>query len=196
MNADIVESSEECHCPDLHALSQKMENQRRSCEEAAQDYLPDGEIKHLLIGESPPISGSYFYKPEGLGRKAQSLPAKVFRAFFGRENGLSRSACEDYLLRLKGEKFFLIDWCPYPIDMFTGPHRVPFLRREISQFLKRYSSLSLSPDVTVFLVLPSATVKELRRRANRDLIEQLGRYGLTESHFVAWGQVEKALGAF
>jgi hypothetical protein len=171
-----------------------MEEQWHSCEAAAQGYLPKGQIEYLLIGESPPISGSYFYKPEDLRRKAQSLPAKVFRGFFGANGGLSKPAFERCLDRLRDKKFFLTDWCPYPVDVFTPSHRVSCLKRELPSFLKRFRSLPLSQSALVFMVLPGATLKELRRKSNRDILQQLETIGVMDEHFVAWSQLEKALG--
>lgn len=177
----------------LQPIAEQMEKQRLSCEAAAKRYLPKGPIEYLLIGESPPISGSYFYKADDLRPKAQSLPAKVFRGFFGTNTGLSKPECERCLEKLRDKKFFLTDWCPYPIDMFTASHRVTFLRDELAHFVPRYESLSLSTSAHVIMVLPSATRKELNRKPNRDVLRRLEAIGVTEKCFVAWSQLEEVL---
>ena len=49
------------------------------CIELKTKYLPDDKIEFLIIGESPPVSGNYFYKPINLKRGSARIPAQVFR---------------------------------------------------------------------------------------------------------------------
>ena len=86
----------------------------------AEQYRP-AKIEYLLIGEAPPPSGVYFYKPMKLPRireveKNQSLPATIFNHYFKR---LPKND-EVYLSllgALKQRGIFLVDIIDDPIKV-------------------------------------------------------------------------------
>ena len=176
----------------IEKLAAKIQAQGKTCAEEAQKYLPEAPVEMLLIGESPPTSGSYFYIPKD-PCWPQSLPGKVFRSMLDVEGKITKSIYVNCLERLRRSRFFLMDLCSYPIDAFTSPYRVEHIRAELGNFIDRFDALCKSPKIEIVFVLPTGTKRELEKKNNQDIMKKLRGNGLSRTKIVPWGDLEKTL---
>jgi hypothetical protein len=168
-------------------IAEKAERKRLLCEKYSSRYLPKGEIELLIVGESPPISDTYFYIPADLRRRHQGLPAKIFRSLFGASTKIDRDECVQFLEKFQRHNFLLTDIVAYPIDCLVPPLRAKAIVSSISEFKTRVNFLDLADSCSKIMILPFGTYKELQiRRYNgiREIFEQLG-FKITK-----WGQIE------
>jgi hypothetical protein len=182
----------------IQDLLGRIEAQQKKCIRAARKYIPKGKVTTLLIGESPPSSGSYFYLVPFSYCRGQSLPAKVFRSMsvcrpvLERSSGkLNGSAYRECLALLKDNGFFLMDLCPYPIDAFTSRYRIDHIRANLRQFVARFNSLRKAPNINIVLVLPHGTLRILKRE--KEILARLRQSGLHGMRVVPWSALEDTL---
>ena len=64
-------------------LVKSLREHAKRCEKINTEYIPEGPIKFLIIGESPPADGTYFYIPKKLKKNSRTIPGQIFRAFLG-----------------------------------------------------------------------------------------------------------------
>jgi len=140
------------------------------------DYLALSEayrpalIHTLLVGESPPPSGtSYFYLPAVLRktpcvRDNRSLPATIFYHYF-QQLPESKAEYAAFLLRLKEMGVFLVDLYDAPIRVRNSPEGVQQILEAISEFrdkLKR-RSIEVAEENIVFLLARTSYRAKIRR---------------------------------
>ncbi|MGA7877996.1 MAG: hypothetical protein WCA08_20225 [Desulfoferrobacter sp.] len=170
-----------------------MKEQRERSMQASSRYIPTNPIQYLLIGESPPISGSYFYIPEDIRRKAQSLPAKVFRSFLGIKGGVDKHDYEKHLLRLGAMNFFLIDLSTIPTDAFAYNYRKQIIVAEFHSFCTRYAELNLSANVKKLVLLPGVTLRVLENGKDGFFENLLDLIKIEKTKICTWGNVEQKI---
>jgi hypothetical protein len=180
----------------LDKLWNMMIDKARMCDEASKDYLPDSPIKLLLIGESPPSKPSYFYIPEHLNKKTQSLPAKVFRGLCGTVAGVDEERCRILLRCFQRNNFFVTDLCRYPIDIFVHYFRLCIIRDQLDDFGNRVSNLSLDENCTKLVVLPGGTYEKLYENKFEDVRERLNQLGFDDNSIIRWSELEDKLNHF
>lgn len=174
-------------------LFRQMMEQRDRCLVAGPQYLPANPIEYLLIGESPPMSGSYFYIPEDIRRKGQSLPAKVFRSFLGVKGGVDEQRHEQCLIELQARNFFLVDLSTIPIDLFVHEYRKGVIVSEFEYFCSRYENLTLSTNVKQLLLLPAQTYAALEKSGGGFLEKLLNFIKIEESSICTWSNIEQKI---
>jgi hypothetical protein len=178
-------------------LWKMMVKKAQVCDEASEKYLPESPIKLLLIGESPPSKSSYFYIPDDLNKKAQSFPAKVFRAFRGNVAGIDKEKCRKLLRCFQENNFFVTDLSKYPLDYFVNRFRLCIIREQLDDFQDRFLELELDDDCTKLIVLPGGTHKELYNNNNfRDIRDRLYDLKFDDDFIIRWSKLESRLRQF
>lgn len=143
-------------------------------------------IRILVIGESPPIKGKYFYS-YCENRKINStyktkVSSQVFRAFSLRE-AINKAAYQF----LQDEEFYLMDLCDYPIGFFPYKIRTKMIEFRLDSFFEpefhRIKPL-LTKDCEKILFLPTGTLKALKREQILEkIVKILGLPRLLEAIF-------------
>ncbi len=89
--------------------------------ELREAHRPD-RVRVLLVGESAPDSGTaerrFFYAP--LLDRHDNLYRGVVEAFYGRSPGRAGDPKAPWLGRLKGDRVFLIDLVPLPVNNLSS----------------------------------------------------------------------------
>jgi len=171
-------------------ISEKAEQKRILCDTYAQKFFPLEKIKLLIVGESPPLTGAYFYIPENLRRRHQGLPAKIFRALFNADTKIDEEQCKYYLQEFQKHNFLLLDLLSFPVDCFVSTIRIEFIGKHISDFINRYNSLELSKSCNKILILPSGTCKELYLKKNKTILNE---FRDRDFRIINWGETETVL---
>jgi len=106
--------------------------------EASEKFLPD-KIRVLFIAESPPANESFFFFKFA---KQEILLTTLTTAVFGDGNCFTKDDIKnDFLKKLKGQGYFLIDAVEYPINNIKGKNREPIIREESENLLVRLNEL-------------------------------------------------------
>lgn len=90
-------------------------SQHEGVEAARERYRPD-HVRHLMVGESPPAGGTFFYNADSM------LFCQTHRAFcevFGSACGEAAS----FLRFFRDKGFFLDDLCPVPVNGMSDINR-------------------------------------------------------------------------
>jgi hypothetical protein len=111
-------------------------------------YEPEN-IRLVVIAESPPAGGKYFYNSEG----APSEP--LFAAMMG-QLGLSPTTKKDGLLKFQQCGWVLADATYEPVNEFIGSKRDRSINRDYSLLLDDLARLT--PDRSTPLILIKANV--------------------------------------
>jgi hypothetical protein len=114
-------------------------------------YRPE-TIKLLLVAESPPVSGRYFYNPAGV------LTEPLFAALM-REIGVSPATKEEGLLAFQASGWLLVDASYEPVNSYDDRRRDEVISRDYE--LLREDLDHLSPGRTVPIILLKANVCRL-----------------------------------
>jgi hypothetical protein len=176
----------------IDSFTAKAKVHRDRCIEASLMYVPEKPIQCLVIGESPPISGSYFYIPEN-SPKPQSLPAKVFRAYLKVTGRITERRYSEFLSELQDRGFYLIDLCTLPINQFCPQFRSEFIIDEFESFRPRYLNLILSETAVKILLLPSR--KALENGKDNFLSVLLPFLGIDAQSICKWNDLERTIAA-
>ncbi len=115
-------------------------------------YEPEtGSIRLVLIAESPPASGKYFYDPTG-------VPSEPLFAALMKQLGLSRlpAAKEAGLCELQRRGWVLVDATYEPVDRLSTSGRKKVIDRDYP--LLRGDLEKLTPDHSAPVVLIKANV--------------------------------------
>jgi hypothetical protein len=165
------------------------------CNRINMEFRPEGLIKYLIIGESPPSNGTYFYIPKKLRQNSKSLPSQVFSSLLGLQEGIDKFSYERYLNRLKSKfQFYLIDLCQIPINFLFSKNRVKVIRAEFNRFILKFDFLELSPDTHKILVLPASVINEIKLPENREfLLKLIGIIGIQEEEICRFSDLERKL---
>jgi hypothetical protein len=132
------------------------------CIELKTKYLPDDKIEFLIIGESPPVSGNYFYKPINLKRGSARIPAQVFRIFFNLD-GVSNEEYKKCLNELKIKyHLYLDDLSEFPVNDYTASERVNVICSSLDNLNDRIKKLNFSDSCQKVLVLPKRTLDKFQ----------------------------------
>jgi hypothetical protein len=105
-------------------------------------YRP-ATIKLVLVAESPPASGRYFYNPDG------AVTEPLFAALM-REIGASPATKHDGLLAFQASGWILVDATYEPVNTYDGNRRDEVIIRDYEQL--REDLDQLSPNRTVILL--------------------------------------------
>jgi hypothetical protein len=114
-------------------------------------YRPE-TIKLLLVAESPPASGRYFYNPAG------ALTEPLFAALM-REIGASPATKDEGLLAFQASGWMLVDATYEPVNTYDGKRRDEVISRDYEQL--REDLDHLLPDRTAPIILLKANVCRL-----------------------------------
>ena len=111
-------------------------------------YRPE-TIKLVLVAESPPASGRYFYNPEGARTEA------LFSALM-REIDVSPATKDEGLRAFQARGWLLVDATYEPVNKYDDKQKNEVISRDYE--LLREDLRRLSPDRTVSIVLLKANV--------------------------------------
>jgi hypothetical protein len=114
-------------------------------------YRPE-PIKLLLVAESPPASGLYFYNPTG-------APTEPLFAALVREIGISPSTKDEGLRAIQSRGWLLVDATYEPVNSYDDKRRDEVISRDYG--LLREDLVRLAPDRIVPIVLLKANVCRL-----------------------------------
>jgi hypothetical protein len=144
--------------------------------------IPNNKIKYLVIGESPPISMNYFYKPMSLKMNSPRIPAQIFRAFY-EKNGVDKFTYEKLLDDLQENKrFYLDDLSEYPLDDYESKDRVEKIIESLIEFHARFKNFNLDYKCCKVLVLPKQTIEEFKNTKTINSWYKILKYiGLSKS---------------
>lgn len=134
------------------------------------NYIPQKPIKLLVIGESPPYSGDYFYVPKNKCNH-NSLPAKIFKSLYPNKSYHTKSDYNDLLNDFKNDSFFLMDLVEFPVDILTHKVRAELIILSFDSFCKRFKRLKLDSNCYILVVLPKETYDILHQ--NNDLKQKI-----------------------
>lgn len=109
-------------------------------------------VRFIMVAESPPISGRYFYDPAG------SVSEPLFRAIM-QCRGLTPATKEAGLRNLREAGWILVDSTYEAVNALSGPHRDEIIIRDYP--LLREDVLALVPDRQTPLILIKANVCRL-----------------------------------
>lgn len=132
---------------------------------ARENYRPD-KVKILLVAESPPTSGGYFYFPRTIGK--DHLFRETMKALglwpmdVPLQKGLDKRPMLD---QFQSKGFFLIDTCEFPVDKLPNRQRKETIASDASSLAHR--AQQLSPDHII-------VVKKTVYAPVRDALEQAG----------------------
>lgn len=107
-------------------------------------------IKFLLIGESPPANGGYFYFEKAVGRgnlfretmKALEIPLDKM------SKGYDKGAA---LKEFQARGFFLIDVCYEPVNKLTLAEKNRIIKREIPRLIYDIKALEPQPEKIIII---------------------------------------------
>ena len=176
-------------------LVKSLREHAKRCEKINTGYIPEGPIKFLIIGESPPADGTYFYIPKKLKKNSKTIPGQVFRAVFDINREVAEDEYEQCLNNLQSKyKLYLVDLCSYPINCFTTKYRIRFILSEFENFIKIYEKLWLDANAQKILVLPSNTIKELKKSEYHILFRKIqSALNIEEDAICKFRQLERKL---
>jgi hypothetical protein len=112
-------------------------------------YEPQGSVKLVIVAESPPISGKYFY--DSTGSTSESLFAALMQQI-----DFSPSAKEEGLREFQRRGWVLIDATYEPVDGFSDSSRNKVIERDYP--LLRDDLTTLIPNRSTPVVLIKANV--------------------------------------
>jgi hypothetical protein len=117
--------------------------------QARRNYEPE-KIRVLLVAESPPSSGGYFYFNKTIGK--DHLFRETMKALhFWPRNKSMRSGIDKtpMLKKFQSEGFFLIDTCELPVDRLSPKERMIAIHREANGLASRTRRLNPTYVVVV-----------------------------------------------
>jgi hypothetical protein len=140
----------------------------------AEPYKPT-KIEYLLIGEAPPPSGVYFYKPMRLALGAniendRSLPSTIFNHYFDKRPE-SDDEYLSFLFSLKKLGIFLVDIIDDPIKVadrsfhgWVNPENLEKVIAGIGTFMDRLSQrgITIPENRMIFLLARKHYVRTIR----------------------------------
>lgn len=135
--------------------------------EKIQDNSRPKKIRTLIIAESPPLSGKYFYLPKvNIGKN--SLSSTIFLHFFDKVP----KSIEEYFIYLKAlqkKGVLLIDIVDYPINARENRNvvisEIPNLEKKL-----RRRKISIKENKIIFL-LPSKAYRAYRKHISKHFPE-------------------------
>ena len=137
----------------------------RDYSQAREEYRPD-QIRVLLIAESPPSSGGYFYFPTTIGKDHLFRETMKALELWPIETPMRKGLDKRPLLEEFGSKgFFLIDTCQVPVDKLPAAQKKHEILREASGLALRAEDLH--PDRIII-------VKKTVYKPVREALERTG----------------------
>jgi hypothetical protein len=153
------------------------------------NYIPDKPIKLLIIGESPPYSGDYFYVPKK-NCHHNSMPAKIFKSLYPNKSYNTKSDYNDF----KNDSFFLMDLFEFPIDILTHKVRSELIILSFVSFFKRFKRLKLNSNCYIIVVLPQKTSNILLHDINfKQKIQNCNIKNAQKLKIATWKSLESEL---
>ena len=116
-----------------------------------QRYSPD-RPRLVIIAESPPDSGLYFYDPTG-------APSEALFAAMMKQLGVSPVSKEDGLFEFQRRGWLIVDATYEPVNKYDGSRRDAVIARDYP--LLRNDLKALNPDGSIPLILIKANVCRL-----------------------------------
>jgi hypothetical protein len=119
---------------------------------AREEYRPD-RIRLLLVAESPPSSGGYFYFRKTIGK--DHLFRETMKAFdlWPQSQKMSKGIDKTpYLDQFMRRKLFLIDTCRNPVDKLPERTRLMQIAKEASTLAGRVNDLD--PEKIIIIKKP------------------------------------------
>ena len=164
----------------------------QECIELKRNRMPNDGIRYMVIGESPPISMAYFYKPTYIKYNSPRIPAQVFRAFFNK-NEIEKKEYEKLLDKLQYEKrFYLDDLSEYPLNNYDSRMRAEIILNCQKDFISRFKNFKLNENYQKVLVLPKETINELQGVAHINKWNNfLNKIGLSKNKICKFSELEK-----
>lgn len=121
-------------------------------EQIRESYKPE-KIKVLLVGESAPDAGTFFYKADTLCGYTQKAFAQVFDDVAGKSR-------YDFLEYFKAKGCYLDDLCLIPVDAMGKVERRSCWQAGVPQLTKRLAEYK--PDIVITILL---SIKDFVRDA-------------------------------
>ena len=135
----------------------------RATEEIRLSYKPE-QIKILLVGESAPVAGTFFYKADSLCGYTQKAFAQVFE-----DSGTKVGY--DFLDYFKIKGCYLDDLCLIPVNAMNKAERKLCWQRWVPQLAGRLAEYK--PDVVIKILLGIKDyVEEACARAKLDNVKR------------------------
>ena len=119
------------------------------CTRARERYKPN-HIRVLLIAESPPSSGGYFYFTRTIGKDHLFRETMKALGFWPETQPMRKGLDKRRLLsRFRSAGFFLIDTCETPVDKLNTAARTTAIANGASDLPRKVSNLD--PDKIIIL---------------------------------------------
>jgi hypothetical protein len=132
----------------------------------ARDKWKPESVKILLVAESPPVSGGYFYYEEATGKGGLFVETMQALKLIPEKQGLPRGFSKKALLEMfKSYGFFMIDVSYFPLDGMKPLERRLAIKNELPRFVEELKRLD--PENIII-------VKKSIYRAVRSAIENAG----------------------
>lgn len=156
-----------------------IEKIREDCLSKNRIYRPKEKekIKLLIIGESPPINGNYFYsydENKKIITTRKRVSSQVFRAL-----GLEGVTYKQAYQFLMDKGFYLMDLCDYSINFLSEEVKVNIIKSRINEFFEsEFNQVKrlLAKDCEKILFLPQKTLKTMEREGLLEkLVELIGQ---------------------
>lgn len=113
-------------------------------EQVRQKYLPE-KVKVLIVGESPPHSGKFFYTGDDLTSRTWEAFSWVFM------DVIDLSTYEEFLNFFKKQGFFLDDLCLEPINRIKANNeRIKMRKKWVPSLAERMKEYN--PEAIVFIM--------------------------------------------
>ena len=122
---------------------------KRSEYHSLRDAHKPKSLKLVIVAESPPASGRYFYNPSG-------FPTEPLFAALMRQLNFSPSTKKNGLCEFQRQGWFLVDATYQPVNKLKGADRDRVIERDYH--LLRADLTALTPDRSTPLVLIKANV--------------------------------------
>lgn len=130
-----------------------------------QNYLPQ-KVKVLMVGESPPQSGKFFYTGDDLTDKTKEAFSWVFM------DVLDQSTYEEFLDFFKKQGFYLDDLCLEPVNGKDENTRIKMREAGVQPLADRMREYN--PDAIIFIF--KGARKQFETAVERAGLGQVPRY--------------------
>ena len=114
----------------------RVENQRNLFEKARRKYRPS-KIRLLMIAESPPSSGGFFYFPKTIGKDHLFRETMKTVGLWPQSTPMRGGVDTTPMLRgFQSMGFYLIDSSAYPVDKMSNSERMEAIRDQLPRLVK------------------------------------------------------------
>ncbi len=142
----------------------------RTYRDAREAYKPE-RVRLLLIAESPPASGGYFYFEKTVGKDHLFRETMKALGLWPEAKTLAKGLDKRPLLRqFQAQGFFLIDTCELPVDKFDDRERREATVRGASRVVSDVKQLNPQKIIIVKATVFEPVKSELERAGFGDRI--------------------------